>query len=123
MQWVKDIWGTIFPEFKIGKVTLDAGSMTANRRLYLPDADGDLIIDANQDGKQYARKDGAWEEVTAGGGGGGGGIEEAPTDGLVYGRRLAGWVEVTSSGSRNTFDGGSAASVYIPEQNLNGGGA
>lgn len=65
MRWVKDIWGTIFPEFKIGQATIYADTLSDKRSLYLPDADGDLLVDADQDGKLYARKDRAWSEVVA----------------------------------------------------------
>ena len=68
MRWVKDIWGTIFPEFKIGKATIQAGGLSDKRSFYLPDADGDLLIDADQDGRLYGRKDGEWSEVVIGGG-------------------------------------------------------
>lgn len=67
MRWVKDIWGTIFPEFKIGKSTIHATGLSDNRSFYLPDADGDLLIDADQDGRLYGRKDGEWAEVVSGG--------------------------------------------------------
>lgn len=68
MRWVKDIWGTIFTEFKIGQATLQASGLSDKRNLYLPDTDGDLLVDADQDGKLYGRKDGGWVEVTDGAG-------------------------------------------------------
>lgn len=55
-----------------------------------------LIEPAPVDGKQYARKDGAWVEVT--GGGGTGDVEEAPIDGKQYARKDGDWEEVAASG-------------------------
>jgi len=49
-----------------------------------------VIPDAPEDGKQYARKDGDWDEVVAGGGD----VEEAPSDGKLYGRKDGDWEEV-----------------------------
>ena len=55
---------------KIGKATIDQGSLTNEQTFLLPDESGTLITDAPSDGKQYARKDGGWNEVSGGGGGG-----------------------------------------------------
>jgi len=60
------------------------------------------LLQAPEDGLQYARSDGAWE-IVEGGTGGGGGIEEAPIDGQQYARSDAAW-EVVVGGS----GGGSA---------------
>lgn len=49
-----------------------------------------LIEPAPVDGKQYARKDAAWVEVT-------GDVEEAPIDGKIYGRKDSVWVDVTAN--------------------------
>lgn len=50
---------------------------------------GGDVEEAPLDGKLYARKDAAWEEVAAGGGD----VEEAPLDGRAYARRDAEWTE------------------------------
>jgi hypothetical protein len=48
--------------------TLNVDNLLTDSRTYdFPDADGTLILDAASDGKQYARKDGAWVEVVTGG--------------------------------------------------------
>lgn len=49
-----------------------------------------------------------------------GGVEEAPIDTKQYGRKDAGWTEVIAGGH---IDGGTANSVYLVSQNLDGGGA
>lgn len=85
MRWAKDIWGTIFPEFKIGKATIQAGGLSDKRSFYLPDADGDLLIDADQDGRLYGRKDGAWAEVVSGGGGSGMSAGKAIALSMIFG--------------------------------------
>ena len=82
------------------------------------DLDGNPVIDfsglggieeAPKDGKQYARKDGSWEEVLTGSSGG---ISEAPSDGKRYVRKNASWVDMeafsstlvtqSEAGTRNT---------------------
>lgn len=50
--------------------------------------------DAPSDGKQYARKNAAWSEVTSSGGGGDG-LPEAPLDGKQYARQSGAWTENT----------------------------
>lgn len=47
------------------------------------------FVDAPQDGKSYARKNGAWVEVVA--------VEEAPQDGKSYVRKNGAWVEETTA--------------------------
>jgi hypothetical protein len=62
-----------------------------------------------------------------GGTGNFGGIPEAPEDGILYGRKDATWQsvidEVGSGTSDHNIDGGTAGSVYLPIQLINGGKA
>ena len=60
--------------------------------------EGDALDDAPSDGNTYGRKDGSWEEVTAGSGD----VEEAPKDGTPYSRQDGTWV---SAGGGNPSDG------------------
>ena len=64
-----------------------------------------LIEPAPVDGKQYARKDDAWVEVS----GGTGDVEEAPIDGKQYARKDATWAEVTGDVEEAPLDGRSYA--------------
>jgi hypothetical protein len=54
----------------------------------------DSVLEAPDDGKEYARKNKDWTEIT----GGGGGIPDAPIDGKLYGRKDAAWDEITGGG-------------------------
>lgn len=66
------------------------------------------VEEAPADGKQYARKDDSWVEVT-------GDVEEAPIDGKQYARKDASWVEVVASGG----GGGVFESLDFPTDVLN----
>ena len=57
--------------------------------------EGDALDDAPSDGNTYGRKDGAWEEITAGSGD----VEEAPKDGTPYSRQDGTWVSAGSGAS------------------------
>ena len=56
---------------------------------------------------------------------GGGGISEAPIDGILYGRKDANWQSVLDEvgSSDHNIDGGTAGSVYLPIQLIDGGTA
>jgi len=91
------------------------------------------LSDAASDGKFYARKDGAWAEVTAGSASfptqtGNGGkvlgtdgstvswvshLTDAPSDNKTYGRKNAAWVEVTSGSSGDSTPGGIVGYDYV----------
>lgn len=70
-----DALGTLRDTFTIGrKAKIDASALTTERIYDLPDKSGELLTDAPSNGKQYARKDAAWAEVSSGGGGGNPGV-------------------------------------------------
>lgn len=71
--------------------------------------DGVGISDAPSNANAYVRKGGAWVVETVGGGGSGGGIEEAPDDGKIYGRKNLYWSEVEVAGTLPV--GGAAGKV------------
>ena len=49
-------------------------------------------------------------------------VKEAPQDGQQYGRQNGGWTVIVDSSMQN-IDGGSAFTIYLDEQDINGGGA
>ena len=55
------------------------------------------LEDASQNGKQYARKDGAWSEVIIPAPDLSNYVQEAPKNGKQYGRKNGDWVALTSS--------------------------
>lgn len=59
---------------------------------------GSGIEEAPIDGKQYARKNAAWSEITSSGSPSSG-ISDAPADDKIYGRQNEAWVEIETSGS------------------------
>lgn len=47
MGYFSDLLGTVLTSFKIGRATLSASSLTANRSLSLPDVGGVLVVNSN----------------------------------------------------------------------------
>lgn len=47
----------------VEEATIRATNVTGLRDIELPDASGNLLVDAPSDGKYYVRKDGAWVEI------------------------------------------------------------
>ena len=77
------------------------------------------LEDASKDGKQYARKDGAWSEVVIPDPDLSNYVQEAPKNGKEYGRKNGGWVALTSTTSVGNLPASpNRGTIYLTNGNV-----
>ena len=75
--------------------------------------------EAPKNGKQYARKDGAWNEVVIPQTDVSNLVEEAPNDNKEYGRKKGNWVALTSTTSvGNLPQNPNRGTIYLTNGNV-----